>query len=98
MSRKNTFQYKQTISVNRETFMDKVVLNKYLNKKELRVLLHLLTHLDSLTAKEVSITQMSEDLNISKKDIKEAIEVLVLNELLETLTTGSVKNGLRLLF
>lgn len=95
---KNTFQYKQTISVNRESFMDKVVLNEDLNKKALRVLLHLLTHLDSMTPKEVSVKNIAYELNIDKKDVTRALDDLEIYEVIEKRSTGSVKDGIILLF
>lgn len=95
---KNTFQYKQTISINRDNFMNKIVLNDQLSKKDLRVILHLLTHLDSINPKEISKKQIADDLNIGKKDVNNAIETLMAHEIIDTSSSGSVRNGYLILF
>lgn len=95
---KNTFQYKTTISVNREMFIDVVVLNPDLSKKDLRVIMHLMTHLDSMTYKDVSKKHIADDLGMSKKEVSESIDNLIIEHVIEEGSSGSVKNGLRLLF
>lgn len=95
---KSTFQYKQSISVKRDTFMDKVVLNNELSKKDLRVVLHLLTHLDSITPKEISKKHISDELGMSKKDFSTSLENLEMYGVIDCRSTGSVKNGYILLF
>lgn len=95
---KNTFQYKHTISINRSNFLELVVRNNDLSKKELRVCLHLLTHLDGVTFKTVSKKQIAYDLKISKSDVSDAIDTLTRYEIIETGDSGSVDSGLRLLF
>lgn len=95
---KNTFQYKTTISVNRENFMDCVVKQDELKKNDLRVCMHLLTHLDSMTFKDVSKKNIAFDLGLSKKEVDKAIERLDLFGIIERGSSGSVDNGYRLLF
>ena len=95
---RNTFQYKESISINRLNFLNMVVRNNDLNKKELRVCLHLLTHLDSVSYKEVSKKQIAYDLNISKSDVSKSIETLIEYEIIQEGSSASVDRGLKLLF
>ncbi len=97
-SSKNTFQYKESMSINRHGFLNKVVRNNDLNKKELRVCNHLLTHLDGVNFKEISKKQIAYDLNISKSDVTDAIYTLIDHEIIEEGSSASVKHGLRFLF
>lgn len=98
MANKNTFQYKTTISINRDNFIHTVVRNTNLRKKDYRVLLHLLTHLDSMTYKEISKKNIAEVLDISKSDVSDAIENLIFEEVIEQGSSASVSGGYRLLF
>lgn len=96
---KSTFQYKESISINRQNFLDMVVRNNDLKKKELRVCLHLLTHLDSVHYKEVSKKQIAYDLRISKSDVSDAINTLVDMGIITVGASASVgEKGLKLLF
>lgn len=95
---KNTFQYKTTISVNRENFIDKVVKQSELKKNDIRVCLHLLTHLDSITFKDVSKKNIAYDLELSKKEVEKSINRLDMFGIIERGSSGSVDNGYRLLF
>ena len=97
-SKTATFQYKHTISINRDNFMRNIVLNELLSKKDLRVFLHLLTHLDFKNPKEISVKRISEDLNIPKKIVKECINNLFNYELITTSSEGSVDNGYLITF
>ena len=97
-SKKSTFQYKETISINRDNFLETVVRNDELSKKDLRVLLHLLTHLDSLNYRDVSKKQIAFDLNMPKKDVTYSIENLVEYGVISEGSSASVSNGLKLLF
>ena len=98
MATKHTFQYKQTISINRENFMKKIVLNNELSKKDLRLILHLLTHLDAINPKDISKKQIAEDLDMSKKDVNNSIDNLIDYGIIDTSSSGSVRNGYILLF
>ena len=95
---KNTFQYKTTISVNRERFIDVVVRNNELKKKDYRVLLHLMTHLDSMTYKEISKKNIADVLEMSKSDVNEALENLMVQGIIERGSSASVNGGYCLLF
>lgn len=95
---KSTFQYMTSVSINREAFLRNVVLNDSLNKKELRVILHLMTHLDAKSPKLISKKSMSEDLGYSKKVIDQCLETLEIQGLIYMESSGSVDNGYRLAF
>lgn len=94
----STFQYKTNISVPREDLLRRVVRCEDLNKKDLRVFLHLLTHLDAKTFKDISKKQIADDLNISKSSVSTAIENLIDYEIIEAGSSTSVNKGYRLLF
>lgn len=98
MATVHTFQYKQTLSLNRHDWMNCVIRNDELSKKDLRVLLHLFTHLDYNTFKEISVKQIAKDLDISKKNVEESIMRLVEMEIIEKGSTSSVKNGYKTTF
>ena len=98
MSKRHTFQYKETISINREKFLDVLVRNENLNKKELRTILHLLTFLDSMTYKEVSKKQIALDLNINKSDVSDAIESLLYEGIICEGSSPHIDRGYKLLF
>ena len=98
MARRNTFQYTETTSVNRERFLDIVVRNNNLSKKDLRVCLHLLTHLDSMVYKDISKKQIATDLSLSKKDVAESIEHLIFEGIIDEGSSATVSNGYKLLF
>ena len=93
-----TFQYKQTMSINRDEFTKYVVKDNRLSKKDLRVLCHLLTHLDAIVPKEISKKNIAYDLDIRKKDVDDSIENLIYYEILIRSSSGSVKNGYMLAF
>ena len=98
MATASSFQYKQNMSINRDGFMQKVVLEENLKKKELRVLLHLLTHLDAKNPKKISKSSIAEDLNISKSDVTNAINTLLDLDIIEWDSSGSIRGGYLLTF
>ena len=98
MARKNTFQYTETISLNREKFLNVVVRNPYLSKKDLRVCLHLLTHLDSMVFKDISKKQIAKDLGLSKSEVNDAINNLLMEDIIEDGSSSTVSNGYKLKF
>lgn len=98
MAKKNTFQYKVTISVNREQFLNTVVRNSNLSKKELRVLIHLMTHLDSINYKEISKKNIAADLGLTKNDVSDAIKELEYENIIISGSSQSVSKGYKLLF
>lgn len=93
-----TWQNQKTVSYNRHDWMNCVVRNEELTKKELRVLLHLFTHLDHKNFKEISPKQIGKDLNIDKDDVKDAIQTLIRMEIIEQGSSPSVKNGYKTTF
>ena len=97
-TRRYTFQYKEIISINRDSFLNTVVRNDNLSKKDLRVLAHLMTHLDGMNFKAMSKKTIAQDLNISKSDVDKSIENLIDNEILQVGSSASVEKGYRLLF
>ena len=94
----STFQYKTNISVPREELLRRVVRCDSLSKKDLRVFLHLLTHLDAKTFRDISKKQIADDLGISKSSVSTAIENLLDYEIIESGSSTSVNKGYRLLF
>ena len=98
VSSRKTFQYKESISVNRDRFLEKVVRNRDLNKKDLRVCLHLLTHLDSVNYKEISKKQLAYDLDMTKSEVGKAINNLIEYDVIDIGSSASVDKGLKLLF
>jgi len=97
-TRRHTFQYKETISINRDLFLNVVVRNDNLNKKALRVLLHLLTYLDATTYKEVSKKQLALDLDLNKSDVSDAIETLMYEGIICEGSSPHISKGYKLLF
>lgn len=95
---KSTYQYKHSISINRQNFLDMVVRNDELTKKDLRVCLHLMTHLDSESYKEITKKQIAYDLEISKADVTKAIDNLIEYGIIRKGSSASVDGGLKLLF
>lgn len=106
-----TYQQEHTISVKREKLIE-VASNEDLSKKDLKVFLVLLTQLDGyimpktynpnwkdpLNFKRIDIRQMSELLDISKKDVKKSIENLWDAGYLETGSNDTIKDGYRFTF
>ena len=80
----DTLQQKTSFSVNRESFLDRVVKNEDLSKKDLRVLLLLLTSLpgfcdrptrdDPKKFEAVHPKAIAKTLNMKKKDVDECLE------------------------
>ncbi len=102
-------QTKTTFSVPREPFIEEVVCNKHLSKKDYRVCLLLLTHLsgywrgtgrtkDPGNYKSVSVSQMADTLGYSKSEVKECIRNLVDLRIIEADDSNTVKNGYRFRF
>lgn len=97
-TRRYTFQYKEVISINRESFLNKVVRNPDLSKKDLKVLMHLLTHLDGTNYKALSKKQIASDLYMSKSDVSESLENLLDLDLIQEGESMAVDKGYRLTF
>ena len=97
-NRKSTLQYKHIISLNREKFMENVVFEDRLTKKELRVFLHLLTVLDSTSFKKINAKKIAKNLGIKKSEVEVALVVLMDLNKIDKGDELSVKNGYKLLF
>lgn len=97
-SNKPTMQNRYTISVNRDKFMDYVVIDERLSKKDLRVCLHLLTALNSSTYTAVSTKSIANTLNYKKSQVEECINNLIEYNIIEMGSSDSVEDGYRLLF
>ena len=93
-----TCQYQATISINRDKFVAKVVTNENLSKKDLRVLMHLMTHLDSLKYKTVSAKSIAESLNLKKKEVEKSLGNLCIENIIEYGDSETVRGGYLTLF
>ena len=93
-----TFQYQATMSINREKFIDKVVTNESLTKKDLRVLMYLMTHIDAKVYKSVSKKSIAETLNMSKKDVATSLDNLCYECIISRGDSETVRGGYKSLF
>lgn len=98
MASKSTFQNIESFTVNREGFYNKVVLNEELSKKDIRVLLHLMLHLDGKAFKSVSEKNIGKELGYKKNEVLQCIHNLIVYDVIEEGSTGSVSDGYRLCF
>lgn len=97
-SSKKTHQNISTVAINRQSFLDLVVKNDNLTKKDIRVFMHLLTHLDAIKYKEVSCKNIAKDLGYDKSDVKESINNLYTEGIIDIGDSGSVERGLKFTF
>lgn len=95
---KNTLQYKTVVSIHKDSFIKVVVDNPNLRRKDYRVLLQLMTHLDSVTYKKISKKNIADVLNMSKADVNAAIENLEFEEVIKRGDSDSVSGGYVLCF
>jgi len=93
-----TFQYQATMSINRAEFTRKVVLNENLTKKDLRVLMHLMTEIDTRDYRSISKKSIATTLNLSKKEVTEAIYNLCIQNIIEEGDSDTVRGGYKTLF
>lgn len=112
MDRVEIFQNKTTISIPRESFMQNIVYNDRLKKNDYRVLALLLTVLngwnydarqnskiqDPYNFKVIDIEQVAETLDMKKKEVKESINRLLDEYIIEKGDGTSVTNGYRFTF
>lgn len=87
---KNLFQYKTTCSVNRAALRQAAQFET-LSKDQYRIVLLLMTALDSKTPVDVSAKQISKELGIDKKDVKDAISKLCAYGILTKRETNTTK-------
>jgi DNA-binding MarR family transcriptional regulator len=105
-----TYQQATTVSIPRDELLDSVVYNDVLSKTDLRVCLFLLTELngwsppktgeynDPCNYKKIDVKQIAEKLDISKKDVKRAINNLDKLCVIEKGDSNSVRDGYRFMF
>jgi len=98
MARTSTFQNKMTITLPRKPFVNYIVYNENLNKTDLRVYLHLLTHLDADEYKAISKKAIAKDLGLSKGSVEDSIDKLVDEDILSFGGNGTVKSGYKFCF
>jgi len=97
-ARMYTFQFKETISISRCNFIERVVRCDLLGRKDLRVLLQLMTHLDGMNFKSFNKKAVAAELNMSKGDVTKAIDNLIEYGILQKGSSSSVDDGYRLEF
>ena len=110
MSFRNVHQQKTVISIPREEFLENIVLNKNLNKKDLRVALFLLTELDGYTEpcsgsssdpknfKTVKAKKIAQILDISSMEVRESLKKLTNDMIIEKGNSNSSDGGYRFRF
>lgn len=98
MARVSTFQNKHTITLARKGFMDEIVLNDTLSKTELRVYLHLLTHLDADDYRAIHKKAIARDLGLTKNEVENAIFTLEDQGIIDFGANGTVKKGYKFTF
>lgn len=108
---RNTYQQVQTVSVKRESLLD-IATNLDLSKKELRVILVLLTQLDGysqpkklnenhhdpLNFKIIDVSAIADVLTMTKKEVKKAIEKIHDEGIIEEGSNDTVSHGYRFTF
>lgn len=97
MANQGTTQCAYTISIPREKFLNKIVRNEYLTKKAMRVALYLMTELEYKDYRKINLKVISTALNMKKKDINEAIELLIAEGILDYGSSRIVEDGYKLL-
>ena len=109
MAANSVHQAKTVFSVPRESFMELIVCNKDLSKKDYRVCLLLLTYLNGFwrgtgriedpgNYRSISFSQMADTLGYSKSEVKECVNHLLDMRILEEDNSCTVKNGYRFRF
>ena len=110
MTAADVMQQKTTTSIPRDPFIESVVLNRDLNKKDLRVCMLLLTELngfhkslnrhrdDPLNYRAISVENIADTLELSKADVKESIRKLQSEQIIEKGTSPTVGKGYRFKF
>lgn len=105
-----TYQQVHTVSIPREKLVE-ISVNPNLGKKDLRVLIILLTQLDGykytsrvknkpdpLNFKRIDVESIADTLNLTKKEVRRSIELLELEGYLEDGDNETIKNGYRFTF
>ena len=102
------YQQVNTFSVPREDFLQYILLNKDLSKKDLRVALILLTELDGAkmdtkadndtSYRKVNVGKIADNLDLDKADVKKSLDTLCINYIIEKGNSINSKNGYRFTF
>jgi len=105
---RNVYQQVNTVSIPRKEFIKYIINNEDLKKKDLRVILLLLTELDGYSStphskdpynyKRIDVEYMSDVLKISKSDIKSSIRYFCEMDILEEGSSSCCKKGYRFTF
>ena len=107
-------QNQTSVSIFRDTFYQKVVRNANIERKEYKVLMLLLTELDGFADwerlmssrpysdrrnfRKLSKSSIANTLQMSKTEVKDAIDGLIDKGLVEKGSSSTCKNGYRLKF
>jgi hypothetical protein len=106
---RNVYQQKTVVSVPKQELMENVVLNTNLGKKELRIVLFLLTELDGWSEpinggsdpknfKVIDFKRIAKTLDMDTKDVKKSIKSLVHEWIIEQGNSNSGTDGYRFRF
>lgn len=105
-----TKQLHETISIPRKEFSRKILYNKELSKKDLRVFLALLTLLDGIREvdvdtrrdrenfEKVNKKRIAESLDMSEKDVENSFQKLEEEGIIQEGSTIAIRHGYRFLF
>lgn len=83
--------HKKLVSISIESL--RLIAKAPLKKKDYKVLLFLMSHLDSLTYKRVDKKPIAEELGMDKDDVEQSLENLVHAGLLIEGESGMVRKG-----
>lgn len=105
---RNIYQQTHTVSIPRKGLIKYIIKNQDLKKKDLRVILLLLTELDGYEPvprstdpenfKRIDINHMSQILSVSKSDIKKTINYFCDMGVLEEGSSAGCSKGYRFTF
>lgn len=110
MNTVDVYQGKVSFSVPREPFINYIVTNKDLNKKDIRVALLLLTELtgfnpglanrreDPKIFRKISPKAIAKQLDMTKEEVKDSISTLTKQGIIEEGSSSAVEKGYRFTF
>ena len=109
MARNSVYQQLTCFTVPRENFLNMVVYNENLSKKDLRVLMLLLTKLEGINPNQetykdrdnyikISPGNIAKDLGLSKREVLNAIDNLLDEDIIQEGSSKTVKCGYRFTF
>lgn len=94
-SSKKTHQNIETMAINRDWFMEKVVKNENLSRRDIRVCCHLLTHIEASDYRKVSYKSIAAALNYTKAEVQESVFNLIDEGIIKMGSNDTVENGLK---